>query len=47
MRFCATFDMIISSSEDSALIILRERFARGEISNTEYDEMRQTLVSSS
>ena len=37
---------MMTSSQDSALTILRERFARGEISQTEYDEMRQILTSS-
>lgn len=39
-----TVPMIKTSDQDSALIILRERFAWGEISKTEFDEMRQALV---
>ncbi|MEJ2746804.1 MAG: SHOCT domain-containing protein [Anaerolineae bacterium] len=35
-----------TNQEDTALTILRERFARGEISKAEYDEMHQALVSS-
>ena len=37
---------MMRGSLDSALAILRERFARGEISQTEFDKMRQTLASS-
>lgn len=42
----AVAPIIPTHQEDTALIILRERFARGEISKAEYDEMYQTLVSS-
>ncbi|HET9017675.1 MAG TPA: SHOCT domain-containing protein [Thermomicrobiaceae bacterium] len=30
-------------AEDRALAILRERYARGEITREQYDEMRRTL----
>jgi putative membrane protein len=32
-----------ASSEDSALVVLRERFARGEIDADEYEQRRRTL----
>ena len=32
-----------SSADDPALALLRERFARGEIDATEYEERRRTL----
>ncbi len=32
-----------SSGEDSALTVLRERYARGEIDAAEYEERRRTL----
>ena len=37
---------ITTNQEDTALTILRERFARGEISKAEYDEIYQSLVAS-
>jgi len=36
--------MIKTDKQDSAITILRERFAQGEISKEEYDEMHQSLT---
>jgi putative membrane protein len=32
-----------AAAEDSALVVLRDRFARGEIDADEYEQRRQTL----
>ena len=36
--------MMKTDEQDSAMTILRERFAQGEISKVEYDKMHQTLA---
>jgi uncharacterized membrane protein len=38
---------VATDGQDSSVIILRERFARGEITKDQYDEMHQTLASTS
>jgi uncharacterized membrane protein len=42
----AVSPVMTTDQEDTALTILRERFARGEISKAEYDEIHQILVTS-
>ncbi len=35
-----------SSSQDAALEVLKQRYARGEITKSEFDEMRRDLIAS-
>jgi hypothetical protein len=40
----STPTVVATDGQDSSVIILRERFARGEITKDQYDEMHQTLA---
>ncbi len=44
-RATATFKRSNSGQHESSLEILKQRFARGEISRVEYDEMHEVLQS--